>query len=362
MRLICIGFLCFTSILFTGCQSIGPQVLHNDRYQYNIALSKSAREELLLNIVRLRYDEPPMLLSVGNVSSSTSLNHALALSGSSGFFNGSSFGIPLSVGQISPSTGASYTDSPIISYTPLDDSSYTNRLLSSLSLQNINILLQSSWSINRVFRLVLQQAGHAVNASSAARPTSSHAPQYKAFLEVTSLFRRWQRNDQLLTGYSEKDGIASLTLYLNKTARIRKQDRLLLTKAGIELFENKIVFSSAPSDHENLIITRSTLGILSYLSKSVLVPENDVKNHLVALTYEKGKVFDWPSVLNGMMKINSSSTEPTQASIAIPYLNSWYYIDMTDSDSKQTLILLTNIIGLIASSPQSSPIGITRNV
>src|SRR5437763_5934009 len=50
-----------------GC-SFGPRALHNDRIRYNEAVKVSSEEQLLLNIVRLRYTDTPSSLGVTSLA------------------------------------------------------------------------------------------------------------------------------------------------------------------------------------------------------------------------------------------------------------------------------------------------------
>jgi len=46
------------SLAVTGCRSLGPRTVPGDRFNYNEAGAQSTSEQLLLNIIRLRYGEP----------------------------------------------------------------------------------------------------------------------------------------------------------------------------------------------------------------------------------------------------------------------------------------------------------------
>ena len=57
------------SLLLTGCVSIGPRGLELSRTEFNAAIQRTDGEQLLLNIVRQRYNDPVMFLEVASVSS-----------------------------------------------------------------------------------------------------------------------------------------------------------------------------------------------------------------------------------------------------------------------------------------------------
>ena len=54
-------------LLIPGCASRGARRIPADRFDYNGAIAKSTREQMLLNIVRSRYLEVPVFLTVSSV-------------------------------------------------------------------------------------------------------------------------------------------------------------------------------------------------------------------------------------------------------------------------------------------------------
>jgi hypothetical protein len=150
---------------------------------------------------------------------------------------------------------------------------------------------------------------------------------------------------------------------INKNFKFTEKEIKTLRKAGVVIHNHRIIFTNRPAPHKVYMLTRSMLGILNYLSKGVVVPAIDVKKKIVTVTRQNdGQIFDWQKVLQGMMKICVSKKKPTDAVVAINYRKRWYYVSDTDTDSKQTLILLGNIAGLIATVPVGSqnPVGLTR--
>ena len=52
------------SLLSMACGSIGPPRIPHDRFDYGEAIARAWREQMLLNIVKLRYSEMPMFIEV----------------------------------------------------------------------------------------------------------------------------------------------------------------------------------------------------------------------------------------------------------------------------------------------------------
>ena len=53
------------SLVYGGCTTLGPQALDQTRLQYNEVVKRTTEEQLLLNIVRLRYNESTLFFTVG---------------------------------------------------------------------------------------------------------------------------------------------------------------------------------------------------------------------------------------------------------------------------------------------------------
>ena len=65
--------LAFAGLLLTGCNAVGPQTIRGASFDYNEAIAHSWNEQLLLNLVRLRYRDSPYFLRVTSVTTQYSL-------------------------------------------------------------------------------------------------------------------------------------------------------------------------------------------------------------------------------------------------------------------------------------------------
>src|SRR3954447_10344799 len=107
----------------TACQSLGPTTVPRDRAEYSSALSESWKRQTLLNIVKLRYLDPPIFVDVGQIVAGYTLETTVTAGAS--FPETNNFG-----GTPPPSAGEGrYTDRPTITYTPLTGQRFVKGLM-----------------------------------------------------------------------------------------------------------------------------------------------------------------------------------------------------------------------------------------
>jgi hypothetical protein len=64
------GFI-FSILLFlmvtSGCTRVGPDMMYKNRFDYTTAVGDSWKEQVLLNIVRIRYSDWPTFVAVDQI-------------------------------------------------------------------------------------------------------------------------------------------------------------------------------------------------------------------------------------------------------------------------------------------------------
>lgn len=75
LRSVILCLSCGVALLTTGClhPKVGSQSLPRDRALYSVSLSDSWKEQTLLNIIKVRYADPPVFVDIGNIVSSYTL-------------------------------------------------------------------------------------------------------------------------------------------------------------------------------------------------------------------------------------------------------------------------------------------------
>lgn len=336
------------SLALISCTNLGPRVLPENRQAFNAALQQSDSQQLLLNIVRMRYDDMPYFLSVNSVTSQ--MEFAANAGGAVQYTNES---LPKLITRFyGADANVAVTERPTINYIPLQGEQYTKQLLTPIKLETMYLLLESGWSLSRLFRVIAQSVGAFDNAPSAARPSTRHVPKFKDFVSLTHAVRNMEVDEVVhleSSPYKKGFGIDIVIEPGKKTPAVIKVLKKMRTKGLPNRI--KIVQERVDSHSANIfsIQTRSFIGILFYLSKSVDVSDDDIKKGWAVVPhYHNGKPFDWREVTKGMMSIHSSAQYPNSAAVVVYYRHRWYYIDDSDNDSKQTMILLLQLYSLRA--------------
>jgi len=330
----------------SGCASdIVSRAVHNDRRNFNDVIVQSWNEQLLLNLVRLRYRDNPLFLEMGTVITGYTLKGASALAG------GTSFQSPLT-GDWKLSLGGEYSTSPTLTYYPLQGEDYATRLLSPISPSIILFLSQSGWSIERLLSLCIQQVNGVPNAVSAAGPTPEQPPVYEQAQRVFEALRSLQKKGLIVTAL-DKDG-KTVLLYVRSNPDSSVDPAAVTVRTMLDLDPHAASYRLIPSyvrerNDEIAMMGRSLLSVMFYLAQGVEVPPADAAEGKVTVTRtDEGKPFDWNLVIGRIFRVRASATEPTNAYVRVFYRDSWFYIVDSDLNSKSTFNLLTLLFNLKA--------------
>ena len=330
----------FTTLFVSGCHFIGPSALRQGGMDYNIAIQRTNDEQLLLNLVRLKYRDTPVFLNVTSVSTQFS------------FTGEASTGLVLQGGthpRYAPGASLSYAEKPTVTYTPLHGETFAKQLLTPIPLDRISLLYHSGWRIDRILRCCVQQINGLKNAPGAASPTPDKEPEYKEFFEVAELLRALQVKDAMELG---RNGLGHFVIRIGEAGKEDPPEAAKLKELlGLPNREDKTypVNSAvgAAVEGEVTLGTRSLLGTLFYLSQGVAVPESEIEIGRITKTLRKdGSRFEWSELLNGIFEVRSNADSPAGAAVGVSYRGIWFYIDDADLTSKSTFGMLTQLLAL----------------
>lgn len=331
--LLCLG-------LTTASCSLGPSRLAPARLDYNQAIAKSWDEQLLLNLVRLRYRDTPIFLELSSVVSQFEY---IASSQLSGIFPGK--------GRHSYSgvLGMHFSEAPTVTYSPLQGETFARRLLAPISPETIVLLSRSGWSIERLLNLCIHSVNGLENAPRAAGPTPEEPPNYQAFQNLSRLLRDMQVAKELEVRLhrTRNEGVDVLLVVEEGANANRLRSSLGLSSESTELTVTSR--ESASGESELAVKGRSLLGAMFFLSQGVEPPDEHAAQGLVTITKTPSNdVFDWKEALGSLVTIRSSQARPSRAAVAVPYRGHWFFIEDNDLNSKTTFNLMTYIFSLQA--------------
>jgi hypothetical protein len=379
---ICCGLLAAASA--GGC--LGPTSIRQTRQRYNEVIQKTNQEELLLNLVRLRYNEHPTFMPV------TGLNAQFEMDASGVYRGGFERG-----GRDNYGGGTlGFADRPTVTFAPQRAPELTRALLTQVNLDTLYLFSKQGWGPQRVMRLFVRTINGIENAPSGGGPMPPDPPEFAEFRIVADLLASLdQRRIAILTTEQRKSDLMD---FVPITA-IEAQDEVAMEKEGLgvralsphrgyQLTQTKPVkvvqidarslespdvvslveiFGLAPYRTVYDIVeaqggqvrpglelrtdvaftTRSILEVMYLLSKTVAVPEAHVESHVVQLTRNPdGTPFDWGMVTGDLFRVCVSKHRPKNSFVAVSYRNYWYYIDDRDAASKSTLNLFNELLRL----------------
>ncbi len=354
-------FFAAASLLLSACQStFGPSGLNNTHPAYNQAIVNTLNQQMLLNLVRLKYRDEPYFLTISSVTASLNFTGSLGVNSKLDLGPGGN--------SISPQIGLSYRDIPTISYQPLHGEDFLKSVLSPIPLESLLVMSQSGWDIRRIFGLCVERVNNIHNAPTASGPTPQTEPEYSEFNTLLHLFKEFRHKGRIEIGPSPSNEKKLVVLFEAPPQHQQIMDNM----AGLLNFdshENKSyaeISNNFLTEEKNKIAmrTRSIVSILFYLSHSIEVPKEHMEEGLVTVTESaKGIPFDWSKTPAGkFLNIKVSDSYPEKAFLAVQYRDYWFYISDNDLNSKSTFLLLTQLFDLQAGQTSYSPPTLTLPV
>lgn len=370
---------CLLLLLISGC-SVGPQMLQDVYLSYNDRVRATADEELLLNIVRLRYLDTIEFLAINSISAQASFNVTLG-------------------GEITPNNIDStliipelqYSDRPTFSFSPQRGSQFAKRLVEPIKIDTLAYLAASDWPVKILMQLLVKEINGIVNESQG---------DIESFYKIAETLGDLQKKNKLLIAFTEYQKPVSGPI---EKSLLKPSDLLSAARAGytfipdtdglhVRLYQPKpqpiMMFRTTPSESEDILKqlgviktndepielragskhhfnsatynnihlrTRSVLGAIVYLTQGVTPPQVHIDRNLTVSTWP----FSGPhnDKIDQVFKVHASSSRP-QASLAVQYRGYWFYIDETDLTTKATFLVFSEIyrLALIGSDQSQAPL------
>lgn len=287
-------------LLLAGC-SIGSRAIRKNYADYNQSLHYNQSQEMLLNVVRLRYRETPLFLKLGALTTSYSYGTSGSIDG------GHRFGEPSYGGSL----GADYSERPTVSYSPLEGNTFVRQLLAELDRSTFVLLLRSGWPLRLLCNVMVERIGDVVND-----PDSASHSEFSALVDALD---EAQDLGHLEAVEIDEESFLKLQTPL---ADLRQPEQ-----RSTELHEHIVPLADFQ--------LRSLLDVMFFLGQNTEVPPEHMNQVRQATK-------------NGLMDVRWHQEQPTDALVWVRHNGVFFSIGRTDVGSKDTFALLKLLFELQA--------------
>jgi len=349
MKFLNVWLVAGAALVATGCKSIGPGTVARDRYDYSSSISESWKRQTLLNIVKLRYLDPPIFVDVGQIVAGYSLETGLTA--------GASFPETATFGGDTATVGGSvrYTDRPTVTYVPLTGNQFVKALMTPLPPESVFFMIQAGWPADGVLLAAAASLNGLKNQETTIGGVTPPTPE---FMRVLELLRNLQRSGVVSFRVQQDPSKQSTSLLVFRgqnlsganLAEMRELRRLLRLDADATEFT--LVFGGmAAHEKELAVLTRSILQIMTTMAGQAEVPAEDVAESRAT----PGPSTEARAASHVLLHIQSSKGKPADASVAVRYRNHWFWIDDRDLPSKRAFAFMLMLFTLADTGSKEPP-------
>ncbi len=353
----CFLLIAAAVILISGCAAQGAKRVPRDRFDYNAAIAHSTREQMLLNIVRSRYLEVPVFLTVSSVLTQYEYERRAGIGTILEFGDGTT-------DRATGEANLGFSERPTITYLPVEGQEFSAHLLSDIPVDIIFAAAQAGWPVDVFMRIGVQRFGTVENMSFGELPGSGYVDLKSQFAEDLRKLKRFERVIELIFILADREIIEVQQVEENGKKRreliiaervpedlrpLLDELRALIGLTNRNRFRITDRVTNIKSD-ELSIQTRSIMAMMEFMARGVEVPAEHLK---------QGKVIDYGlqnsegQVAEGLIpfRMRSSKTRPQNVYAAVRFNDYWYYIDHADITSKRALSLIMVLFRLQAPTP-----------
>ncbi|MDM7923924.1 MAG: hypothetical protein QUS14_16635 [Pyrinomonadaceae bacterium] len=322
-------------VLATGCPRKGAKTIRGDRIDFSRAISDSMKEQMLLNVVKMRYLDMPTFVEVGQIINSYDFQAPGSVSAS--------------IGPKTFSLGGSggTANRPTITYTPLNSNQFVRGLMTPLPPEVVFFAAGSGYAADLI---ILTTASSINGLRNDTISDDEHYDGDSEFFRVAELFRDLQKAEAMslvMKVGSDKEYVPVLAFDPeNRTERTKDSiDELkTLLKLDPSANEFRLIFGNrAPDKSEIAIRTRSLIQAIGSLAMQVDVPPEDAEQAFKSSTRSRSK---GSGLSTGLFKVTASAKRPSNAFVSVKYRDHWFTIDDRDLKSKRVFSIVLLLFSL----------------
>ena len=351
-RTLTVSFIIMLCLSLPACSRFGPRQIPLDSFNYNAAIARSSNEQMLINLVRLRYREVPVFLAVGSVltqyffggeATADATFGKLTSNSADEFFGANARGV--------------YFERPTITYSPLAGQEFTQQLLTPIPNELLFSLVQSGWPPEQLLMMGLERINHLENIHFGSMPSRDSLDGLRTFQHAVQLIVELSRRRALeMQNSKETSNTRSFVFEQahddDTRALIGKLKSMLGLNPDHSSFRvTKRVIGRNPD--EITVRVRSLLTLMGFLSRGIEIPNSHIEEKRV----EEMILLDDPELRSLLfpLRIHSSVERPSDAFVKVRHHDHWFYITHSDHMSKQAFSLLTYLFQMQA--PQAQTLG-----
>ena len=315
--------------VLSSCTSIGPKTMDRDQLDYGRSVGDNWKNQMLTNLVGLRYVDMPVFVDVGQIVSGYSLE--TQVSADIGFGNSFTGGDSQGIGA-----GGKFTDRPTITYTPKTGEAYLRSLLEPVEPRALLSLVLAGYSSELLFTWAVESINGLKNYSVVAGKARRADPEFTEYVKLMQELQdasaiSFELENDPKTGHDmimvlDNDRLDEATL-----AKRKRSGELL--GLSPEMSRYRVMYAPYASDGGTLAIqTRSIIQMLVAMSGFIDIPPEN--SSYAARGYEL------PAGVSRPFHVNSGPNRPEDKFAQIKYKGDWYWIENDDLHSKRVFTLM----------------------
>lgn len=391
-----IGLL-LACLLVTSCVNYDSQRIQPTRNNYNEALQYGDKSQLLLNIVRIRYEDLPYFFSVNNIIAQINYSNTFT-----GGINNTWTPAPVNF-STSGSDSVTVGEAPTITYTPLQGDAFIKKMLTPVDLRVLYMMVHSTTAdLERLLRVFVLRLGAFENNIADSSVAHNRAILNLEYVYMAKLLSRLIDSNKLKLSSDSIDEKFAVKLTLKgfntltpKRQRVLKKLGFSNTNSTIWVVQDKTAAVSgaipqqklpipAPSSEAKqlsnfllegtsrlvpiptklqakslkpktivLMQTKPLFTILIYLSKGVSTPADEQNRTIVGTQLPNGKFLNWQFYIADLFDVHVCSTKPRDVFLTVRYRDKWYYIRDDDISTKATFYGIGILMNLYEGNVQN---------
>ena len=252
-----------------GCEFLGPRTLRGGRTEYNEAIKSTDVDQLLLNIVRMRFNDRPYFLEIASISSTAELSASVGGRATSG-----------DIDQNTVEGGLTYLERPNIIYQPLTGDKFVRQLLEPVDLHTLLLLRSAGWEIDDILRVFANRINGVPNAPTGADSTPEGVPEYKEFLQLVEALDELDDEGGVIIAAGEGKEVKELVIQilpeLRQSEEYRELARILNLDPDAKQVKMRIGLTQG-GNNEIIIETRPIMSAMFYLGQSIEIPKEECR-------------------------------------------------------------------------------------